>query len=73
MTLSDSIKACKKCPLSRLRVNVVPGEGPLNAGIFIIGEGPGELEDSSGRPFVGESGRVLNKFLNLANIPREGC
>mgnify|MGYP002514211320 CR=1 FL=1 len=37
---------------------------------MFIGEGPGETEDETGRPFVGKAGRNLDEFLELAGIDR---
>ncbi|MGC9153565.1 MAG: type-4 uracil-DNA glycosylase [Vulcanisaeta sp.] len=62
---------CTKCKLSSTRRKVVPGEGPLNAEIMIIGEAPGEKEDEEGRPFVGAAGQLLTKLLNNVGIKRE--
>lgn len=50
---------------------LVFGEGPENASLMIIGEAPGEEEAKSGRPFVGNSGRLLNKYLEEAEIARD--
>ncbi|GAB6946586.1 type-4 uracil-DNA glycosylase [Vulcanisaeta sp. JCM 16161] len=62
---------CTKCKLHLSRRRVVPGEGPLNAKIMIIGEAPGEKEDEEGRPFVGAAGQLLTKLLNSVGIRRE--
>ncbi len=51
----------------------VLGEGPADAKIVIVGEAPGVEEDNQKRPFVGESGRRLNGFLNEAGILRSAC
>lgn len=51
----------------------VNGYGPSKADIVIIGEAPGEEEELHGRPFVGTSGKVLNKLLMEAGIRREDC
>lgn len=50
---------------------VVFGEGPKHAKIMLIGEAPGEEEAKTGRPFVGNAGRLLNKYLREAGIDRE--
>lgn len=50
--------------------NYVRGEGPLHAKLMVIGEAPGADEDRERRPFVGASGRLLNKFLHDAGIER---
>ena len=48
----------------------VPGVGPIPAGIMIIGEAPGELEERFGKPFVGPSGDELNNLLKQAGVSR---
>ena len=67
----DIIRACQKCPLWKSRTNAVPGEGPEDARVFFVGEGPGEQEDIQGRPFVGPAGRLLGELLSHAGLNRE--
>jgi DNA polymerase len=55
--------ACVRCRLSQGRTNVVFGEGAPNAGLVVVGEGPGRDEDLQGRPFVGRSGQLLDRLL----------
>lgn len=62
---------CKRCHLSKKRLHAVPGEGPLNAKVFLIGQAPGRKEDQTGRPFVGRAGVFLNKLFTKYNIKRE--
>lgn len=50
---------------------VVFGEGPEHARLMVIGEAPGEEEAKTGHPFVGNAGRLLNKYLQEAGIQRE--
>ncbi len=69
--LSEEIKKCKRCDLWKLRKNAVPGEGPVDARIMIIGQAPGVQEDKTGRPFVGPAGKFLNHLLELAGLKRE--
>ncbi len=57
------IAACRACKLCEGRRNTVPGEGPANARLVVIGEGPGRTEDETGRPFVGRAGELLTKIL----------
>lgn len=61
---------CTACPLSLKRKNVVFGEGDPNSPLMLIGEGPGEQEDQTGRPFVGRAGQLLDKALDDAGIGR---
>ncbi len=62
---------CTACKLAPTRHNVVVGEGNPDANLMIIGEGPGEDEDNTGRPFVGRAGQLLDQILAAAQIPRE--
>ena len=50
---------------------VVPGEGPLNAKVMLVGQNPGADEDELGRPFVGRAGKFLTKTLAEHGIKRE--
>lgn len=70
-TTAASVRACTLCLLHSQRTNAVPGEGPLDATVMLIGEAPGRDEDASGRPFVGRAGRILDSALNSAGIPRD--
>ncbi len=65
------VRSCTRCPLHRYRRNPVPGEGPDNARVMLIGEAPGEKEDEEGRPFVGPAGRLLTKLLESIGVKRE--
>lgn len=62
---------CQRCDLAAGRTNAVVGEGNLHAPIMIVGEGPGQTEDETGRPFVGRSGELLDKILASVNLTRE--
>lgn len=61
---------CKRCELHKTRKNIVFGEGPEDARLFIVGEAPGREEDIEGRPFVGPSGELLTKMLKAIGIER---
>jgi DNA polymerase len=69
--LANQYANCQKCALHEGRVKFVYGEGDPQAGIMVIGEGPGEQENLSGRPFVGRAGDLLNKMLAAINLRRE--
>jgi uracil-DNA glycosylase family 4 len=69
--LCQEIKDCQLCILSQGRSHAVPGEGPEDANIMFIGEGPGFHEDRQGRPFVGAAGNYLNELLEKINLRRE--
>ena len=69
--IDREISNCTDCPLHQNRSRAVPGEGPENAEIMLIGEAPGFNEDKQGRPFVGAAGQFLEKLLASANLSRE--
>jgi uracil-DNA glycosylase len=66
-----TVRDCKRCPLYATATNPVPGEGPHQAGVMIVGEAPGANEDATGRPFVGPAGQLLEKILAAVNLRRE--
>ncbi|MGH7523414.1 MAG: uracil-DNA glycosylase [Gemmatimonadales bacterium] len=68
--IADVVRECRKCPLCQTRTHAVPGEGDPRAALMVIGEGPGESEDRSGRPFVGRAGELLDKMLAAIDVPR---
>lgn len=61
---------CTRCDLQYSRKNAVPGEGPSNAEIMFIGEGPGFHENEQGRPFVGAAGKFLDELLHKIGMQR---
>ena len=69
--LNFQIYSCKKCRLWQGAKHGVPGEGPLNAKVMLIGQNPGADEDETGRPFVGRAGKYLTKTLAEYGIKRE--
>jgi len=70
--LSDTAKQCALCALANSRKQVVFGEGNPNADIMFVGEGPGAVEDETGRPFVGKSGELLTKIIETTlDVKRE--
>jgi uracil-DNA glycosylase family 4 len=68
--IAHEVSACQKCSLYASRKLSVPGEGPANAEIMLIGEGPGFYENEQGRPFVGAAGTLLNELLASAGLKR---
>jgi DNA polymerase len=48
----------------------VPGEGPPNAPLLLVGEQPGDQEDLACRPFVGPAGQVLARALDEVGLGR---
>lgn len=70
-TLDEEVRVCRLCPLALTRRRAVPGEGPTDAEIMFIGEGPGYHEDVQGRPFVGPAGRFLEELLASIEMRRD--
>jgi uracil-DNA glycosylase len=70
-TLREASRSCKGCDLYENATQTVFGEGPAGANVMFVGEQPGDQEDRQGRPFVGPAGRLLNKALAEAGIPRD--
>jgi DNA polymerase len=58
--IAENIRRCQKCDLAHSRKNAVPGAGPINAEVMLIGEG-----------FVGASGKFLTQLLTDGGLPRE--
>jgi uracil-DNA glycosylase family 4 len=69
--VAEAIRACRQCVLCEGRTNTVPGEGNPLARLMCVGEGPGETEDRTGRPFVGKAGDLLSEILAAIELPRE--
>jgi uracil-DNA glycosylase len=70
-TLEKAAKACTACWLHKRGTQTVFGEGPKRARIFMLGEQPGDQEDLAGKPFVGPAGKLLDRALADAGIPRD--
>lgn len=68
--VADEVSICTKCMLHHSRKNAVPGEGPSDAEILFIGEGPGFHENEQGRPFVGAAGKFLDELLASIRMKR---
>ncbi len=62
---------CTRCRLHEGRRTIVFGEGSPEAPVVFVGEGPGEQEDRSGRPFVGRAGELLTKMIEAVGWTRE--
>ena len=69
--IADTVSVCTDCELHHSRKNAVPGEGPADAELMFIGEGPGFHENEQGRPFVGAAGRFLEELLASIGLTRE--
>jgi uracil-DNA glycosylase len=73
--LAQEVAGLTQSPLYQYRLennfHPVFGEGSPDAGVLFIGEAPGKQEAQKGRPFVGASGRVLNKLLQSIGLERD--
>jgi DNA polymerase len=69
--IAADIRSCRACPLGAGRTHAVPGEGAENPLVMVVGEGPGQDEDRTGRPFVGPAGQLLDKMLASIGLRRE--
>lgn len=70
--LQREVEKCKRCsPISLTRTHTVFGTGPQDAEIVIVGEGPGEEEDKTGRVFEGPAGRLANRMLQTMGLRRQ--
>jgi uracil-DNA glycosylase len=69
--LCDLNKKCSNCGLCCSANNIVVGSGDINAKIMFVGEAPGKQEDLEGIPFIGRSGKKLDKILSNIGLSRE--
>ena len=68
--VAREVAQCTQCELQYSRKHAVPGEGPADAEIMFIGEGPGFHENEQGLPFVGAAGRYLEELLESISLKR---
>jgi DNA polymerase len=61
---------CNNCALRKNSIQVVPGVGPADAKVMIIGEAPGADEDQQGIPFSGRAGQLLTQLIQQAGGDR---
>jgi len=69
--LKRKIEEIDDCELKSNAKNLVLYDGDFNSPVMIVGEGPGEKEDSLGKPFMGDAGQLLNKMLEAIKIDRK--
>jgi DNA polymerase len=69
--IENLISKCQKCSLYKTATNAVPGQGNCDSQVVFIGEAPGFFEDQKGIPFVGNSGKLLDKLLKSISLKRE--
>lgn len=69
-SLKEALQGCRGCELHADATQAVPGRGPFDARLLLLGEQPGDQEDRQGLPFVGPAGRVLVDALDEAGVDR---
>jgi uracil-DNA glycosylase len=69
--LRAASEGCRGCHLFKVGTQTVFGEGPSRARVIVVGEQPGDQEDRAGRPFVGPSGKLLDRAFDAAGIDRD--
>ena len=69
--IEASLEGCRRCVLAERRTHIVFGEGNPKARLMFVGEGPGQDEDLTGRPFVGAAGQLLTKIIEAMHIRRD--
>ncbi|MEL7448237.1 MAG: UdgX family uracil-DNA binding protein [Pseudomonadota bacterium] len=69
--IHHQVSRCTRCELCTVATRAVPGEGPADARLMLVGEQPGDKEDLAGRPFIGPAGEVLNEALAESGIQRD--
>lgn len=71
-SMQRELQNCRACRLCESRKNVVFGVGNVSPRLVVMGEAPGEQEDNRGEPFVGKSGKMLDRMLeNVLGISRD--
>ncbi len=68
--LAKRVSDCRRCGLCSSRRQTVFGVGPHEARLLIVGEAPGQEEDASGEPFVGQAGKLLDHMLAAIGLNR---
>jgi DNA polymerase len=69
--LRRAAQHCEGCELYRNATQTVFGEGPRRAQLMLVGEMPGDREDTEGEPFVGPAGALLDTALAAAGLQRQ--
>jgi DNA polymerase len=68
--IESRVAVCNECRLCTTAINKVFGEGNPRAACMIVGEAPGREENSAGRPFVGDAGKLLDKAFDKLSVSR---
>jgi uracil-DNA glycosylase family protein len=70
-SLRAAAPACRGCELWEPATQVVFSAGNPHGRVALVGEQPGDVEDQQGIPFVGPAGRLLQRAVEEAGLPRE--
>ena len=68
---ATTLDQCRRCELWQHATQAVPGSGPQQARIMLVGEQPGDQEDLAGLPFVGTAGALLDQAMHDAGMARD--
>lgn len=69
--MTEVCNQCHRCGLGETRTHAVISRGNPQARLMIIGEGPGENEDLTGKPFVGKAGQLLDRILESVRLTED--
>ncbi len=70
--IARAVRAGRACPLAGKGGRPVPGEGPADARVFVVGQAPGAEESRTGRPFVGLAGRARDEAPARGRVALSG-
>jgi uracil-DNA glycosylase len=68
--LEAAVAGFDGCALRETALNLCFADGNPDAEVMLIGEAPGAEEDRLGKPFVGQSGKLLDKMLATIGLQR---
>lgn len=69
--LRDALDLFDGCALKETATNTVFSDGDPSADVMFVGEAPGADEDRIGKPFVGVSGKLLDRMIACIGLSRE--
>lgn len=70
--LAREVAGCQRCPaLVQCRTQTVFSDGSPHAELCFVGEAPGEVEDRTGKPFVGPAGQLLDRLIKRCGFQRD--
>lgn len=68
--LRAAMEGFAHCPLRETATRLVFADGLVGARVMIVGEAPGREEEQQGKPFVGQSGQLLDRMLAAIGLDR---